>query len=469
MPVLASGTRLSGLTTPSLSNRSMAGSETMTASNTSPSLIFCVMTAGEAKVRMTWWPVSAVNSEARFRTACCTAPTLSTRISAAPAMLADEISVTAMEATRPKLRIVSSPWNCQMIIRPLASILHHAARRIPRARFAPHRHRADVRGGGVLRPARYDGKISQPLYEHAAGRVGALYRRFPVPVHRVQPLDASGLDPHEATCAAARSLRAAARLHALQFCRAQIPSARRGDRADILHPVLRCSAVGTDARRMGTLAALERDRGRLCWRAGGNPSGRGGFPAGSALVALRCALLRALFHHHPYPRAHRFQRDYTVLFEYRRCARLAAGRAARLDDARRSRRDRADGGDRGDRQLRSLSPDRGAPPGAGGRIVAVHLYRNRTGDRVGLPGVRRCAQPLHAHRRGHRGRVRPLYAPSRAQARNCSIRDQRSGTLMVNFRPAYRERNTRCLSAGGKANFCCPAAHRPCFLGTRSC
>src|SRR5438552_5076802 len=235
MPVLASGTRLSGLTTPSLSSRSIAGSETITASKLSPSLIFCVTTTGEAKVRITLCPVSLPNSVASSLTACCTAPTLSTRMSAALAMLAREISVTAMEAIRPKLRIVSSPWNCQMIIGPLASILHHAARPIPRARFAPHRHRADVRGGRMLCPARHHGKISQPLHEHAASGMGALYRRVPVPIHGVQSVDATGLDPHQAAAAAGRALRAAAHLHAVQFCCAEIPAARRGDRADLLH------------------------------------------------------------------------------------------------------------------------------------------------------------------------------------------------------------------------------------------
>src|SRR5262249_4551447 len=74
----------------------------------------------------------------------------------------------------------------------------------------------------------------------------------------------------------------------------------------------------------------------------------------------------------------------------------------------------AHGGDRRDGQLRSLSPDRGPPLGAGRGVVAVHLYRDRVGDRHGLSGVRRCAQPLHAHGRRHRGRLRPLHPPSRA-------------------------------------------------------
>src|SRR5207244_2724389 len=117
--------------------------------------------------------------------------------------------------------------------------------------------------------------------------------------------------------AAARPLRAAVGLDAVQFCRAEISSARRGDRAHLLHAVLRRGAVRTDAGRMGALAALERDRSRLYWRARGEPSGRREFPAGGALVALRRALLRALFHRHPYPRAHRFQRDHAVLLEHR--------------------------------------------------------------------------------------------------------------------------------------------------------
>src|SRR5262244_1031868 len=265
MPVLASGTRLSGFTTPSWSSRSMAGSDTITASNTSPSLIFCMTTTGAAKVRTTWWPLSVPKSAASAPTAFCTAPTLSTRMSAAPAMPVSEISVTATQAFPPKLRIVSSPRKCQMspILRPIASILHHAPRRIARARFAPHRHRADVRGGGVLCHARYHREISQSLHEHAAGGVGALYRRVPVPVHRVQSMDPPRSDPHQSAGAADRAFGAAAGVDAVQFSGAAIPSARRGDRARVLHAVLRCAALGPGAGGAGALAAREREQREL--------------------------------------------------------------------------------------------------------------------------------------------------------------------------------------------------------------
>src|SRR5215813_10723782 len=128
------------------------------------------------------------------------------------------------------------------------------------------------------------------------------------------------------------------------------------------------------------LAALDRDRGGLRRRAGGDPSGRGKLPAGGAAVADCRALLRALFHHHPHSRSHRFQRDYAVLLQHRGRAGLASGRALRVDDAERPPRHRAHGGDRRDGELRSLSPDRGAPAGAGRGVVAVHLYRDRIGD-----------------------------------------------------------------------------------------
>src|SRR5205085_8448229 len=119
------------------------------------------------------WPVSFSNSAARFRTAFCTAPTLSTRTSAASAMLANDVSTAAIATLPAKARIVSAPWICLLsaILRPIAPILHHA-RSIARARIAAHRHRADVRGGDVLRHARHDGEISQPLYEHARSGVG---------------------------------------------------------------------------------------------------------------------------------------------------------------------------------------------------------------------------------------------------------------------------------------------------------
>src|SRR6516162_7125414 len=199
----------------------------------------------------------------------------------------------------------------------VATILHHALRRIARARFAPHRHRADVRGGGVLCHARYHREISQSLHEHAAGGMGALYRRVPVPVHRVEPVDPPGSHPHQPAGAADRAFGAAAGIDALQFSGAAIPSARRGDRARVLHAVLRCGALGPGVGGVGALAALGRVRGGLPRRAGGDPSGRGELPTGGAAVAHRRALLRALFHRHPRSRPHRFQRDHPVLLEYR--------------------------------------------------------------------------------------------------------------------------------------------------------
>ena len=62
-PVLASRTRLSGLTIPSRSSSSIAPSDAMSASKISPALIFCNTTAGEPTVRTTRLPVSFPNSE----------------------------------------------------------------------------------------------------------------------------------------------------------------------------------------------------------------------------------------------------------------------------------------------------------------------------------------------------------------------------------------------------------------------
>src|SRR5258708_5402911 len=177
----------------------------------------------------------------------------------------------------------------------------------------------------------------------------------------------------------------------------------------------------------------------------------------AALLSLSAALCYALYSIATRILAHRFQRDHAVLFEHRGRARPASGRAAGLDDAQRPPRDRPHGGDRRGRQLRSLPPDRGAPLGAGGRVVAVHLYRDRAGDCLGLSGFRRCAQSLHAHRRGDRGRLRSVHALSRAQdTGKRGIRGQRSGTLIGDSDRC----NLSCLSSGGKANFRCPAAHR---------
>src|SRR5262249_50913900 len=177
--------------------------------------------------------------------------------------------------------------------------------------------------------------------------------------------------------------------------------------------VLRCGALGPGAGGVGALAALDRDRGGLPRRAGGDPSGGGKLPTVGAAVAHCRALLRALFHHHPRSRPHRLQRDHAVLFEHRRGAGLASGGALRVDDAERPPGHHAHGGNRRDGQLRPLSPDRGPPLGAGRGVVAVHLYRDRVGERHRLSGVRRRAQSLHAHGRRHRGRLRPLYPPPR--------------------------------------------------------
>ena len=105
-------------------------------------------------------------------------------------------------------------------------------------------------------------------------------------------------------------------------------------------------AVGADARRMGRLAALDRDLRRLlsacCWST--RPGVGGIHPAallslvGSAFCyALYIISTRILV-------AHRFQRDHAVLFQSGRRGRHAAGAAVRLDHAGRSAGHRADGG-----------------------------------------------------------------------------------------------------------------------------
>ena len=96
----------------------------------------------------------------------------------------------------------------------------------------------------------------------------------------------------------------------VQFCRAALPPARRGDRAGVLDAVLRRRAVGADAGRVGALAPLGGDRRRLRRRAGGDAPGCGQFPSGGAALALCRGVLRALFHHHPHSRPHRFQRHH---------------------------------------------------------------------------------------------------------------------------------------------------------------
>src|SRR5262245_47070552 len=142
-------------------------------------------------------------------------------------MPATDISVAAIVTIRPSPRIVSSPGKCQLstILRPIESILHHAGC-IPRARSAPDWHRADVRGGRVLRGTRHDREIPQPLHGHAAGRMGALYRRVPVSVHRVESMDPTRPDAHRQAGAADRPFGPAAGLDAVQFPGAALSAAR---------------------------------------------------------------------------------------------------------------------------------------------------------------------------------------------------------------------------------------------------
>src|SRR5262249_5748865 len=146
----------------------------------------------------------------------------------------------------------------------------------------------------MLCAARYHGEVPQSAYEHARSGVGALHRRVLVSFHRVESVDAAGPRPHAATVPAGGAIDAAARIDDDQFPRLALPAARP-DRLDlVLDPLLRRRAVGTDPGRVGALAALDRDRGRLCRRAGGDAANARELPAGSLAFAGGRGLLRAL-------------------------------------------------------------------------------------------------------------------------------------------------------------------------------
>ena len=104
-------------------------------------------------------------------------------------------------------------------------------------------------------------------------------------------------------------------------------------------PFLVAIMAGAAARRMGRLAALDRDRRRLHRRAGGDPAGlRRRHAMGRAALGGSGDLLRRLRHRHPDGLAHRrFQRDDAVLCQPDRRPDHAAGAAVRLDRRRRRR------------------------------------------------------------------------------------------------------------------------------------
>src|SRR5271165_1183886 len=138
------------------------------------------------------------------------------------------ISVAAIMTIRPKARIVSSP-HMLMVRHPTRGALDpppHARPRGARAHAEAYRHCAHVRRSRVLCRARYHGKIPQSAYEHAAGGVGALHRRIPVPVPALESLDPAAAHHHGAARSADRTLGAPPRLDAVQFRGAALPPAR---------------------------------------------------------------------------------------------------------------------------------------------------------------------------------------------------------------------------------------------------
>ena len=157
----------------------------------------------------------------------------------------------------------------------------------------------DVRCGAVICLPRRDREISQRLYGHAAGGVGALYRRLhPDPVH-FQSGVAAGHDADHAAVPAAWALGDAARLDRDEFSRLPLSATRSGARDPVLDAVHGRDPGRSAARRMDRLAALGGDPGRLCGRAAGDPAGDRRRALGRVLFAGERGVLLALHRRPP--------------------------------------------------------------------------------------------------------------------------------------------------------------------------
>ena len=252
-------------------------------------------------------------------------------MSAAAAMPASDTSTAAIEMVRPKARIVSSPRKCQWsAIILMSRFRRFANRRGTLANLPIRSHRSSTMhdDASQQRASRLTGIALMcaavacfamldttakylNLYMNTLQIVWARYTgAFLFPFIVSNPWTTPGLMRTTRPAAADRALDAAARIDAVQFRRAALPAARRGDRAGVLDAVLRRGAVGADAGRVGALAPLGGDRRRLRRRPGGDAPGRRQLPSGGAALALRRGVLRALFHHHPHSRPHRFQRHH---------------------------------------------------------------------------------------------------------------------------------------------------------------
>ena len=253
----------------------------------------------------------------------------------------------------------------------------HAAR-FPGARSAPHRHRADVRRGGVLRLPRYDGEIPQPVHGDAAGGVGALHRRVPVAVPGVESVDASQPDAdRRPVLQIARSFLLLGSTCAI-FWRCDTCSSTRRSRS---YSRRRSSSPRLSGPILGEWVGWRRwtrDLRRLHRRAGGDPSGPCHLPTrGAALARQR----RSVYAHLSITTRilARTDSNETTLFYSNIVGAVALVPVlpfvwttptdplviALMVVSRR------------DRQLRALSADRGPPPGAGRRALAFHLHPDR--------------------------------------------------------------------------------------------
>ena len=200
---------------------------------------------------------------------------------------------------------------------------------------ATDRHRPDVRRRRIIRVPRHHSKIPQHPDGLAADRLGALHQRLRADADRVQPADPSRLAADAQPEAPDHAIVAAGRLDRAQFPGAALAAARRGV-VDHFHvSVSCCDHLGSDPRRMVRLASVDGNRFWFRRCASDHASGAWRNAPRGLYHAWRDDLLQPLRCHHPYRVAGRFQSDITLLCEFHRGARDAAGHSVRLEFLRR--------------------------------------------------------------------------------------------------------------------------------------
>ena len=127
------------------------------------------------------------------------------------------------------------------------------------------------------------------------------------------PITRPSLHTDRPACAANASRGSAARLNRVQFHGVPLSPTRRGAGDPVFDAVPGGDPRRSDPGRMGGLAALDRDPGRLRRRAGGGAARPRRDALGGAALARQRGMLRGLQHRDPNALDHRFERDHAVL------------------------------------------------------------------------------------------------------------------------------------------------------------